>query len=172
MLHRIVPKGEGYRLTTFLNFADGPVRYVSAAGAPGININGLAVTADGRHLLINKRNENALFRVTLTPARSFGSRRRPTCSTPPTGCFSMARPCTPLKNTPRAVGAARFSADFGRATLERNIPHPSFAFPTSVARYRNRLLVVSAQFDTRGSPAAVSGDTPPREPFWVSEIAS
>lgn len=35
---------------------------------------------------------------------------------------------------------------------------------------RRGLLVVSAQFDTRSSPAAVSGNTPLREPFWVSEI--
>jgi hypothetical protein len=41
--------------------------------------------------------------------------------------------------------------------LERNIPHPTFAFPTAVARCQNKLLVVSAQFDTKGSPAAVSG---------------
>jgi len=46
----------------------------------------------------------------------------------------------------------------------------SFAFPTSVARYKNRLLVVSSQFDTAGSPAAVSGTQPPVVPFWVTEI--
>ena len=31
-------------------------------------------------------------------------------------------------------------------------------------------LVVSSQFDTAGSPAAVSGTQPPVVPFWVTEI--
>ena len=39
-----------------------------------------------------------------------------------------------------------------------------------MARYKNRLLVVSSQFDTAGSPAAVSGTQPPVVPFWVTEI--
>src|SRR4029450_11137202 len=36
--------------------------------------------------------------------------------------------------------------------------------------YQNKLLVVSSQFDTAGSPAAVSGTQPPVVPFWVTEI--
>lgn len=50
------------------------------------------------------------------------------------------------------------------------ILHPTFAFPTSVAVYKNRLLVVSSQFDTAGSPAAVSGTQPLVVPFWVTEM--
>ena len=32
------------------------------------------------------------------------------------------------------------------------------------------VLLVSSQFNTLGSPAAVSGTTPPVLPFWVSEV--
>jgi hypothetical protein len=64
----------------------------------------------------------------------------------------------------------KLSGDFSQAELERTINHPTFAFPTSVARYRDRLLVVSSQFDTAGSPAAVSGTQPPVVPFWVTQI--
>src|SRR4030095_2698644 len=56
------------------------------------------------------------------------------------------------------------------APLEPALTPPPFAFPTSVARYQNKLLVVSSQFDTAGSPAAVSGTQPPVVPFWVTEI--
>lgn len=38
--------------------------------------------------------------------------------------------------------------------------------------YRDRLLVVGSQFDTLGSPAAVTGTAPPTLPFWVSEVAA
>jgi len=76
------------------------------------------------------------------------------------------------QNLPKAVAVVKLSASYTRAALERNIPHPTFAFPTAVARYQNKLLVVSAQFDTLGSPAAVSGPNPPVLPFWVSEFSA
>lgn len=38
--------------------------------------------------------------------------------------------------------------------------------------YRDRLLVVGSQFDTLGSPAAVTGVAPPALPFSVSEVAA
>jgi len=46
--------------------------------------------------------------------------------------------------------------------------------PTTLAAavYRDRLVVVSSQFDTLGSPAAVTGTAPPTLPFWVSEVAA
>ena len=52
------------------------------------------------------------------------------------------------------------------------ITDPSFAFTTGAAVYRDRLLVVSSQFDTLGSPAAVTDTAPPTLPFWVSEVAA
>jgi GNAT superfamily N-acetyltransferase len=74
------------------------------------------------------------------------------------------------QNVPKSIAVVKLSSDFTQAELERVINHPTFAFPTSVARYRNRLLVVSSQFDTAGSPAAVSGTQPPVAPFWVTQI--
>lgn len=71
---------------------------------------------------------------------------------------------------PKSIAVVKLSSDFSQAELERTINHPTFAFPTSVARYKNRLLVVSSQFDTAGSPAAVSGTQPPVVPFWVTQI--
>jgi hypothetical protein len=56
------------------------------------------------------------------------------------------------------------------AQHDGEIKHSSFRFPTSVAKIRDRLIVVSAQFDTKGSPAAVSGDSPPKQPFWATEL--
>ena len=75
------------------------------------------------------------------------------------------------QNNPRNVAVLKLSADYARARIERTITSPTFAFPTSVAKLRNSLFVVSAQFNTLGSPAAVSGTVPPITPFWVSEIA-
>ena len=75
------------------------------------------------------------------------------------------------KNMPAAVAVLKMSNQFTQAKLDRTITDQSFAFPTAVARHKDKLLVVSAQFDTKGSPAAVSGDKPPQLPFWVTELA-
>jgi len=48
-----------------LQYEGTPVKYVTAPGAPGINVNGIVASADGRYLVIGKRNENALYRVDL-----------------------------------------------------------------------------------------------------------
>jgi hypothetical protein len=66
----------------------------------------------------------------------------------------------------------RLSRDYTTAAVRGTITDPSFAFTTGAAVYRDRLTVVSSQFDTLGSPAAIRGTTPPKLPFWVSEIAA
>lgn len=131
---------------------------------------GIVATADGRYLIIGKRNENRLFRVDLK------SREIVPVNTPagmlntPDGLFLQGNTLYVAQNLPKSIAVVKLSSDFSEAELERTINHPTFAFPTSVARYRNRLLVVSSQFDTAGSPAAVSGTQPPVVPFWVTEI--
>jgi hypothetical protein len=55
-------------------------------------------------------------------------------------------------------------------TVVRTITDPTFAFPTGIAKYDDRILVVNSQFNTRGSPAAVTGTDPPDLPFRVSDI--
>ncbi|MEI5102575.1 hypothetical protein RB200_33785 [Streptomyces sp. PmtG] len=75
-----------------------------------------------------------------------------------------------VQNLPGSVAALSLSGDFGAARPRADTAHASFAFPTGAALYEHRLLVVNSQFNTLGSPAAVSGTTPPKLPFWVSEL--
>jgi hypothetical protein len=87
----------------------------------------------------------------------------------PDGLFPEGNTLHVAQNLPKSIAVVKLSSDFLQAEIERTINHPTFAFPTSVARYKNRLLVVSSQFDTAGSPAPVSGTQPPVVPFWVTE---
>ena len=173
VLYRVAPDANGgYALEVFLRFDGTPVRYISAAGAPGININGLVISPDGRTLVIAKRNENALFSVdlktrTVTPIAFDGTSLETADGLYLDGTSTLYA----AQNNPRNVAVLKLSADYARARIERTITSPTFAFPTSVAKLRNSLFVVSAQFNTLGSPAAVSGTVPPITPFWVSEIA-
>jgi sugar lactone lactonase YvrE len=173
VLYRVAPTAEGkYELQEFLRYDGTAVKYVNAPGAPGINVNGIAATADGRYLIIAKRNENGLFRVDLKTKEIIPVTMPAGMLNTPDGLFLDGTTMYVAQNIPKAVGVVKFSPDFSQATLERSIPNPSFAFPTSAARLKDKLLVVSAQFDTAGSPAAVSGTNPPVLPFWVSEIAA
>ena len=171
VLYRVAPTSSGqYELQEFLNYEGTPVKYVTAAGAPGINVNGIVISADGRYLIIAKRNENALYRVDLQSKQIAPVDMSKDMLTTPDGMFLQGDTLYVAQNLPKSVAVVKLSSDFSGATLERTIPHPTFAFPTSVARYRDRLLVVNSQFNTTGSPAAVSGTEPPLTPFWVTEI--
>ena len=173
VLYRVKPVNGGstYELEEFLRFEGTPIIYTKAAGAPGINVNGIVVTADGRYLILAKRNENRLFRLDLKNREVRPIEMPKDMLNTPDGMFLQGEILYVAQNIPKMVAVVKLSENFLHATLERNIPHPTFAFPTSVARYRNQLLVVSAQFDTKGSPAAVTGPNDPVVPFWVSEFS-
>jgi hypothetical protein len=171
VLYRVASNRTGqYELEEFIKFAGTPVTYVNAPGAEGINVNGIAATADGRYLIIGKRNENRLFRVDLKSREIVPVNIPAGMLNTPDGLFLEGNTLYVAQNLPKSIGVVKLSSDFSQAEFERTINHPTFAFPTSVARYKNRLLVVSSQFDTAGSPAAVSGTQPPVVPFWVTEI--
>lgn len=171
VLYRVAPTGTGqYELQEFLKFEGTPVTYVNAPGAEGINVNGIVATADGRYLIIGKRNENRLFRVDLKSREIVPVNMAGGMLNTPDGLFLEGNTLYVAQNLPKSIAVVKLSSDFSQAELEHTINHPTFAFPTSVARYKNRLLVVSSQFDTAGSPAAVSGTQPLVEPFWVTEI--
>jgi sugar lactone lactonase YvrE len=171
VLYRVAPTRAGhYVLQEFLRFEGTAVTYVNAPGAAGINVNGIVATPDGRYLIIGKRNENMLFRVDLSSREIVPVNLPPGVLNTPDGLFLHGNTLYVTQNVPKSIAILKLSPDFSQAELERTINHPTFAFPTSVARYKNRLLVVSSQFDTAGSPAAVSGTQPPVVPFWVTQI--
>jgi sugar lactone lactonase YvrE len=171
VLYRVAPTNSGqYELQEFLKFEGTPVTYVNAPGAAGINVNGIVATPDGRYLIIGKRNENMLFRIDLKTREIVPVNMPAGMLNTPDGLFLQGNTLYVAQNLPKSIAVVKLSSDFSQAELERTINHPTFAFPTSVARYKNRLLVVSSQFDTAGSPAAVSGTQPPVVPFWVTEM--
>jgi len=171
VLYRVVPTGNGqYRLDRFLQFNGTVVNYIKATGADGINVNGIVITQDGRYLVIAKRNENALFRVDLQTKSLVRVALPQNALDTPDGMFLEGSTLFVAQNTPRAIAVLEMSQDFTSATLVRSFTHPTFEFPTSVARFGGNFLVVSSQFDTLGSPAAVTGTQPLIVPFWVSEI--
>ena len=171
VLYRVgLSKAGQYKLEEFLKYEGTPIRYVTASGAQGININGLVTTADGRYLILAKRNEHALYRVDLRTKQIVPVTMAKDTLNTPDGMFLQGTMLYVAQNLPKSVAVLTFTENFTRAALARTIRHPTFAFPTSVARFEDKLFVVSAQFNTAGSPAAVTGNEPPLVPFWVTEL--
>ncbi|GAA2821187.1 SMP-30/gluconolactonase/LRE family protein [Crossiella cryophila] len=169
-LYRIQRTGDGYRLEKFLDFTGTPLTYTTGAGAAGINVNGIVSTSDGRHLIVSKRNENALYRITLATKHVVKIATPPGALETQDGLFLTGRTLYAAQNLPRNVAVLHFAADYASATLTGHLGDPSLRFPTGVVRHGNRLLVVNAQFDSKGSPAAVTGPNPPVLPFGVTTL--
>ena len=123
--------------------------------------------------MIGKRNDNALFHVDVRTKRVRRVALPAGAVTTPDGIVLRGRTLYVVQNTPSAVKVLPLSRDYTTAAVRGTITDPSFArVHDGAAVYRDRLLVVSSQFDTLGSPAAVSGTAPPTLPFWVSEVAA
>lgn len=170
VLWRAKPARGTYTLEKFMDFTGTPVQYVSAPGAPGINVNGIVAEPAGRYLVIGKRNENALYRVDLARRQVTPVALPADTLATPDGLVLRGRNLYVVQNLPGSVETLALAPDFASARTRTETTHESFAFPTGAALHRGHLLVVSSQFNTLGSPAAVSGTIPPKLPFWVSEL--
>ena len=58
----------------------------------------------------------------------------------PDGLFLHGNTLYVAQNLPKSIAVVKLSSDFSQAELERTINHPTFAFPTSVARSRRPAL--------------------------------
>jgi sugar lactone lactonase YvrE len=128
------------------------------------NANGIEPTPDGRALLVVQSGEGALFRIGLADKKVTRVAVRGGSLVFGDGLLRVGRDLYVVRNRAGAVARVRMSPAFtsGRVTALRR--HPSFAFPTTIARAGGRLLVVNAQFDKREPPAT------PTLPFTVSSI--
>jgi sugar lactone lactonase YvrE len=154
----------GYRLQRFLDFTGTPVRYRTASGAGGINVNGIAASADGHDLVIGKRNDNALFHVDVRTKRVRRVALPAGAVTTPDGLVLRGRTLYVVQNTPSAVKVLRLSRDYTTAAVRGTITDPSFAFTTGAAVYRDRLLVVSRSSTRSGAPPRSAARRRPRCP--------
>jgi sugar lactone lactonase YvrE len=171
ILYRMVPDGaDKYRLEEYVHWNVQQLGWVRAPGAPGINFNGVIVTPDGKYLILSKRNDSSLYRFDIATKEIIKVQLPEKSVFTQDGLFIDGRTVYAAQNTPQSVSILDFTPDYASAVKRGEITHPSFRFPTSVAKIRDRLIVVSAQFDTKGSPAAVSGDNPPKQPFWATEL--
>lgn len=124
------------------------------------NANGLAVTPNGRYLIVVQTDTGRLFRISTASGDveevDLGGAR----VTNGDGIVLQGRTLYVVRNASQAVSEVRLSGDLTRGRIVQTVTDPSFRFPTTAALAQGRLLVVNSQFNDRNSP----------EPFTVSSI--
>lgn len=133
-----------------------------SAGDPvGVfNANGIAVTPDGRYLVVVQSDTGRLFRISTADGSlreiDLGGARVPAGD----GIVLQGRTLYVVQNRLETVTEVRLSGDLGRGRVVSSVTDPSFAFPTTAALAHGRLLVVNSQFDQRADP----------DPFTVTSL--
>jgi superoxide dismutase, Cu-Zn family len=137
--------GEPLRLEPWVDFLEQGVPWPE-----GLNLNGIVLTRDGRHLLTCQTNLGRFWRIALDNA---GVEEVLLDEGPLEHCDGMALAGSRLYvavNARGLVALAELSDDGGSLQLRKVITSDAFAFPTAVAVHGSRLLVVNAQLDKMG----------------------
>ena len=135
----------------------------------GFNANGIAVTRDGKSVVVVQSSTGKLFRVVLAgdPARRAVTQvdLGGATVTNGDGLELKGDVLYVTRNRNEVISKVKLSPDGSRGRLYGQITSPTFAFPTTSAFSGNQLLVVNSQFDVRSA-----GGTP--EPFTVTGLTN
>jgi Cu-Zn family superoxide dismutase len=146
-------------LPVFLDFTGTALEYTS-----GFNVNGIAVTPDGRYLVLAKSNSRELYRVDLQTQEV----SRIDLGGAPVAGDGLVLVGSTLYAVERQgdvgyIVEVALSGDLSSGTVVGRTTDKSFDDPTTAALDGDRLLVVNSQFGERSA-----GERP--GPFTVSSI--
>jgi Cu-Zn family superoxide dismutase len=130
----------------------------------GFNANGIAVTPDGKYLIVVQSNTGKLFRVAtdggeIAEIPLAGGDRM----TVGDGILLDGQTLYVSRNSLNLIVMLRFTPDYSRGQQIGSFTDPSFQYATTLARIGNRLFAVNSQFDRRSSNT-------PELPFSVSSV--
>lgn len=132
----------------------------------GFNLNGIAATNNGKYLIVVQTNTGKLFRIDIASKQVTEIDLGGATLTNGDGILlSRRRTLYVVRNQNELIVKVQLSEDFSRGSVISSTTDPSFAYPTTIAQARKRLLVVNSQFDKRGAGLT------PELPFTVSSIS-
>jgi sugar lactone lactonase YvrE len=159
-LYRLFPYGEGgYGFEPFLDLEGTPIEY-----GEGFNLNGIAATEDGRYLITAQSNTGNLYRIDTGSKEVTRVDLGGETLENGDGILLDGRTLYVVRNRQGLIVPVDLSEDFASGEVGEGFTDPSLAYPTTIAAYDGRLLVVNSQFDRRQS-----GEEP-ELPFTVSSI--
>ncbi|MDO4245985.1 MAG: superoxide dismutase, partial [Deinococcus sp.] len=142
-------------LTAWLDLSGTPIKY-----GPGVNLNGIVATPDGKYLLAMQLNTGDLWRIDLrTKAvkKVLGGLQNGD------GLLLDGRSLYVARNKDQVVSKVSLSADYGSGQLVKEEPLAGLRFPATLARIGNDLVVTQAQLDRMGGT--------PETPFKLTRFA-
>lgn len=147
-LWRVTVKGNAIGdLEPWLQFAGSALEYTT----PGANLNGIAATADGRHLITVQMNKGILFRIgvadkTIAPI-DIGGEAIATAD----GLVLDGRTLYIVRQGEQEIVTVTLSDDLAKGRVVSRFKNAALQWPATAAKAGNQLLVVNTQFNKRGS---------------------
>ncbi|WP_442877210.1 superoxide dismutase family protein [Deinococcus sp. YIM 134068] len=142
-------------LTRWLDLNDTPIKY-----GPGINLNGIVATPDGRYLLTVQLNTGDLWRIDL---RTKAVRKVMGGLMDGDGLVLDGRTLYVARNAMQAVSKVTLSADYGSGQLVAEEPLRGLRFPATLVAVGGDLVVTQSQLDK------LQGGTP-ETPFRLTRF--
>nr|WP_162865702.1 superoxide dismutase family protein [Deinococcus wulumuqiensis] len=142
-------------LTAWLDLGGTPIKY-----GPGVNLNGIAATPDGRYLLAMQLNTGELWRIDL---KTKAVKKVMGGLVNGDGLLLDGRTLYVARNKDQVVAKVSLSADYGSGQLVAQEPLNGLRFPATLAKVGNDLVVTQAQLDRLGGT--------PETPFKLTRFA-
>jgi len=149
-LWRVPVKGDQIgALEPWLEFTGTPLQYET-----GANLNGIAATPDGRHLIVVQMNKGLLFRIDVddkkvTPIDTGGEALNTA-----DGLVLDGRTLYVVRQGEQEVVTIELSEDLTKGRVRNRFKDPALAWPATAAKVGDRLLVVNTQFNQRQAKTA------------------
>lgn len=158
VLYRLSPDGDGaFEYEEYIDFEGTPIQYRN-----GFNLNGIAATEDGRYLITVQSNTGNLYRIDAESKKIVQIDLGGASLTTGDGLVLDGQNLYVVRNQPGDVVPVELSEDFTSGEAGAGFGGSSFQYPTTAAKYGDRLLVVNSQFGKQGGQ--------PELPFTVSSV--
>jgi len=162
LLYRVYTNSSGaLAIESWLNFTNTALQYQQ-----GFNLNGIAVTNDGKYLITVQSNTGKLFRIATASKEVEEINLGGQSVTNGDGILLDGRTLYVVRNRDGQIVKLQLAEDYGSGSLVSTTSNPLFAYPTTIAKANDRLLVVNSQFDKRGD------NVKPVLPFTVVSVAA
>lgn len=148
---------EGGDIQPWLDFSGTVLEYEE-----GFNLNGIAVTSDGRYLFVVHTGNGGLFRIDTETRDVIKVGLGDATLQGGDGLLLENNTLYVVRNRAAQIVPVALGDDLSTGTVGESITDESFAFPTTMARAGDSFLVVIAQIDKR--------EGTPELPFTVSRI--
>jgi len=143
-------------LTAWLDLGKTPIKY-----GPGINLNGITATPDGKYLLAMQLNTGELWRIDL---RTKAVKKVIGGLLHGDGLLLDGRTLYVARNKDQVVSKVTLSADSGSGTLTLEEPLNGLRFPATLAQIGGDLVVTQPQLDR------LQAGMPPEVPFRLTRF--